>query len=117
MPRFAGGRKVAAPLQRMRSDDLLASVFPDQVACAENLVGEREIPQHPLVQQTLTDPLTGAYNRRHLAQQLALLARPDAAALGMNALLAIDIDHFKSINDHHGHAAGDAALVAMVAAL
>ena len=60
LPRFTGGRKVAAPLQRMRSDDLLAGVFPDQVACAENLVGEREIPQHPLVQQTLTDCLTEA---------------------------------------------------------
>ena len=37
--RFSGGRKVPAPIQRMRSDDLLAAVFPDQAACPENLVG------------------------------------------------------------------------------
>jgi ATP-dependent helicase Lhr and Lhr-like helicase len=49
LPRFIGGRKVAPQLQRMKSEDLLATVFPDQVACAENLVGEREIPEHPLV--------------------------------------------------------------------
>ncbi len=70
--------------------------------------------QRALVQQTLTDPLTGAYNRRHLAQQLALLTRPGSGVHGMNALLAIDIDHFKTINDQHGHAAGDAVLVALV---
>ena len=73
--------------------------------------------QRALVQQTLTDPLTGAYNRRHLAQQLDQLARPGADTYRMNALLAIDIDHFKTINDRHGHAAGDAVLVACVAAL
>jgi ATP-dependent Lhr-like helicase len=44
LPRFAGGRKVAPQVQRMRSEDLLAAVFPDQVACAENLAGDREIP-------------------------------------------------------------------------
>src|SRR5258708_1664081 len=47
--RFAGGKKVPPFLQRMRSDDLLASVFPDQAACAENLTGEIRIPDHPLV--------------------------------------------------------------------
>jgi diguanylate cyclase (GGDEF)-like protein len=73
--------------------------------------------QQALVQQTLTDPLTGAYNRRHLAQQISGLARQDAQVTTMNALLAIDIDHFKAINDHHGHAAGDAVLVACVQAL
>ncbi|MES2717870.1 MAG: GGDEF domain-containing protein [Pseudomonadota bacterium] len=73
--------------------------------------------QRALVKQTLTDPLTGAYNRRHLAQQLGQLARPGVDVYGMNALLAIDIDHFKTINDRHGHAAGDAVLVALVATL
>ncbi|HEV8694084.1 MAG TPA: DEAD/DEAH box helicase, partial [Lysobacter sp.] len=57
LPRFVGGKKVAPQLQRMKSEDLLATVFPDQVACAENLVGEREVPDHPLVAQTLDDCL------------------------------------------------------------
>jgi len=56
LPRMSAGRKVAPQLQRMRAEDLLASVFPDQVACAENLVGEREVPDHPLVDQTLRLP-------------------------------------------------------------
>ncbi|MCD6682262.1 MAG: DEAD/DEAH box helicase [Burkholderiaceae bacterium] len=60
LPRYAAGRKVAAPLQRMRSEDLLAAVFPDQVACAENLSGMREVPDHPLVAQTIDDCLDDA---------------------------------------------------------
>ena len=57
LPRFMGGAKVPPQLQRMKSEDLLATVFPDQVACAENIVGERQIPEHPLVAQTLHDCL------------------------------------------------------------
>jgi ATP-dependent helicase Lhr and Lhr-like helicase len=57
IPRFRGGRKVPPPIQRMRSDDLLASVFPDQVACAENLTGEIRIPDHPLVNETIDNCL------------------------------------------------------------
>ncbi|HVI25652.1 MAG TPA: DEAD/DEAH box helicase [Xanthomonadaceae bacterium] len=57
LPRFVGGKKVAPQLQRMKSEDLLATVFPDQVACLENIVGEREVPDHPLVAQTLDDCL------------------------------------------------------------
>lgn len=60
LPRFRGGRKVAAPLARMAAEDLLTSVFPDQLACAENLPGDLEIPDHPLVQQTLRDCLEEA---------------------------------------------------------
>ncbi|HKW80727.1 MAG TPA: DEAD/DEAH box helicase, partial [Casimicrobiaceae bacterium] len=41
LPRFQGGKKVPAPLQRMRAEDLMAAVFPDQIACAENLTGPR----------------------------------------------------------------------------
>jgi ATP-dependent helicase Lhr and Lhr-like helicase len=57
LPRYAGGRKVAPQIQRMKSEDLIATVFPDQIACVENLVGERDIPEHPLVEQTLDDCL------------------------------------------------------------
>ena len=57
LPRYAGGRKIAPQIQRMKSEDLTAAVFPDQLACLENLVGEREIPDHPLVEQTLDDCL------------------------------------------------------------
>ncbi len=58
LPRFAGGRKVAAPLQRMKSDDLLAAVFPGTGRVRlENIQGERELPSHPLVDQTLDDCL------------------------------------------------------------
>jgi ATP-dependent Lhr-like helicase len=57
IPRFVGGRKVPPPIQRMRADDLLAAVFPDQVACAENLTGETRIPDHPLVNETIANCL------------------------------------------------------------
>ena len=72
LPRFTGGRKVAPQLQRMRSEDLLASIFPDQVACGENIVGDREIPEHPLVAQTLDDCLNDAMDAPGF---LALLRR------------------------------------------
>ena len=70
LPRFQGGAKVPPQLQRMKSEDLLATVFPDQVACAENLVGERQIPDHPLVAQTLHDCLHEAMDIEGLEQLL-----------------------------------------------
>ena len=60
VPRFRGGAKIAAPLQRMESENLLAAVFPDQLACLEHIVGDREIPDHPLVKQTIDDCLIEA---------------------------------------------------------
>src|SRR5438067_1543342 len=48
IPRWRSGSKVAPQLQRMAAEDLLALVFPDQVACAENLTGPIEVPTHPL---------------------------------------------------------------------
>jgi ATP-dependent helicase Lhr and Lhr-like helicase len=60
LPRFRGGKKVPPQFMRMDAEDLIAAIFPDQIACAENLVGEREIPDHPLVAQTLADCLTDA---------------------------------------------------------
>jgi ATP-dependent helicase Lhr and Lhr-like helicase len=55
--RHMGGKRTPAPLQRMAAEDLIAVVFPQQLACAENLTGEREVPDHPLVRQTLADCL------------------------------------------------------------
>ena len=78
LPRFSGGTRVAPQLQRMRSEDLLATVFPDQVACAENLVGEREVPDHPLVAQTLDDCLHDAMDADGW---LALLRRIEGGAV------------------------------------
>jgi ATP-dependent Lhr-like helicase len=60
LPRFRGGRKVPPQLARMAAEDLIGAVFPDQIACAENLSGEREIPDHPLVNQAIRDSLTEA---------------------------------------------------------
>ena len=60
LPRFRGGKKVPPQLMRMVAEDLVGTIFPDQVACAENLVGEREVPDHPLVNQTISDCLNEA---------------------------------------------------------
>ncbi|MCD1639946.1 DEAD/DEAH box helicase [Pseudomonas stutzeri] len=96
LPRMAGGRKVAPQLQRMKSEDLLATVFPDQVACLENIVGEREIPDHPLVRQTLDDCLHEAMDsegwltllRRMESGEVELLTRdlPAPSPLAMEIL-------------------------------
>ncbi len=69
--RARAGKKTPAPLQRMAAEDLIAVVFPDQIACAENLRGEREIPHHPLVRQVLHDCLHEAMDVEGL---IALLA-------------------------------------------
>ncbi len=55
--RHERGKKVPPPIQRMRAGDLLAAVFPSQTACAENVAGDVEIPDHPLVRQTVDDCL------------------------------------------------------------
>ncbi|WP_175796989.1 DEAD/DEAH box helicase [Burkholderia ambifaria] len=82
LPRFTGGRRTAPQLQRMKSDDLLATVFPEQVACLENIVGEREIPHHPLVDQTLDDCLHDAMDTDGW---LALLRRIESGAIELIA--------------------------------
>ncbi len=58
--RFRNGKKVPPHLQRIRADDLLASVFPEASACPENLVGEIKIPDHPLIREVMKDVLTEA---------------------------------------------------------
>jgi len=73
LPRFRGGKKVPPQLARMAAEDLIAAIFPDQVACAENLVGEREIPDHPLIRQTIADCLGEAMDIAGLERLLRRL--------------------------------------------
>jgi ATP-dependent helicase Lhr and Lhr-like helicase len=58
--RFRGGKKVPPNIQRMRADDLLAAVFPEALACPENLEGEIVLSDHPLIRETMKDVLTEA---------------------------------------------------------
>jgi ATP-dependent helicase Lhr and Lhr-like helicase len=76
--RHQGGKKVQPYLQRMRADDLLAAVFPAQVACQDNApVGPIEIPDHPLVRQTVRDCLTEAMDVERLRGILERMERGD----------------------------------------
>jgi ATP-dependent Lhr-like helicase len=56
--RYRNGKKIPPQVQRTRSEDMLASVFPDVAACQENISGPREIPDHPLVREVMKDVLT-----------------------------------------------------------
>ncbi len=82
LPRFRGGRKVPPQLARMDAEDLIAAIFPDQIACAENLVGEREVPDHPLVGQSIADCLNDAMDIEGLER---LLAGLESGAIGVVA--------------------------------
>lgn len=71
LPRSRGGKKVPTQLQRIIAEDLMAAVFPDQLACAENIAGDREVPHDPLVAQTLEDCLEVAMDIQGLERLLA----------------------------------------------
>jgi ATP-dependent Lhr-like helicase len=76
LPRFRGGKKVPPQLMRMEAEDLVAAIFPDQLACAENIAGgEREIPDHPLVNQTIYDCLHEAMDIEGLERLLKRIER------------------------------------------
>jgi two-component system, cell cycle response regulator len=59
----------------------------------------------------MVDPLTGLYNRRYALPQLATIAARAAETRQDFAVMVVDLDRFKTVNDQHGHAAGDAVLV------
>ncbi len=71
--RFQNGKKVPPPIQRMRSDDLLAAVFPDVAACFENIQGDIKIPDHPLIQEVMKDVMHEAMDIDGLREVLQAL--------------------------------------------
>jgi ATP-dependent helicase Lhr and Lhr-like helicase len=68
--RFQKGKRIPPQIQRTRSDDLLASVFPQVAACQENIQGDREIPNHPLIREVMKDVLGEAMDLEGLKQLL-----------------------------------------------
>ena len=74
VPRNRGGARIPNQLQRMYAEDLLQAVFPDAVACQDNLQGAREIPHHPLVDQALRDALEEAVDANGLEAVLKHLS-------------------------------------------
>ena len=73
VPRNRNGKRVPAQFQRNDAEDLIAVIFPDQLACLENIAGNREIPEHPLVEQTLSDCLNDTMDISALEQLLEQL--------------------------------------------
>lgn len=68
--RFRGGRKIPLPIQRMQAEDLLASVFPEVVACQDNLEGDIRVPDHPLIREVMKDVFTEALDLEGLKRVL-----------------------------------------------
>ena len=68
--RFSKGKRIAPQIQRTRSDDLMASVFPQAAACFENIEGDIQIPDHPLVREVMQDVLQEAMDLEGLLEVL-----------------------------------------------
>ncbi|MDR7554777.1 MAG: DEAD/DEAH box helicase [Armatimonadota bacterium] len=73
--RYRGGRRVPMPIQRMRAEDLLAAVFPAQVACQDNHAGPITPPDHPLVTETIRNGLYEAMDLQGLRAVIGALER------------------------------------------
>ncbi len=91
--RRTGGRKVPAPILRMRSDDLLAAVFPDQVACQENRSGPIEPPDHPLVNETILNCLHEAMDLDGLIGIVEAMDRGEIRAVAVETPAPSPMSH------------------------
>ncbi len=106
VPRRRGAKEVPPYLQRMIADDLLAAVFPAQVGCQENLAGPLEVPDHPLIAQTMDDCLHEAVDTDALIDvleriergEIRLHARDTVTPSGM-AQSIININPFGFLDD------------------
>ncbi|MEK9660054.1 MAG: DEAD/DEAH box helicase, partial [Chloroflexota bacterium] len=93
--RHAGGKKVPAPIQRMRSDDLLAAVFPDAAACQDNMPAGVNItpPDHPLVFETVRDCLTEALDTEGMLGLLRRIETGQVEVLGVDTVQPSAFSH------------------------
>jgi len=93
LQRFQSGKKVPPPIQRMRADDLLASVFPDAAACPENLDAQPCIPDHPLVNEVMRDALTEAMDVDGLRKVIARVLDGSIRCLAVDTPVPSQFSH------------------------
>src|SRR5579862_8291478 len=91
--RFQGGKKVPPQIQRIRSDDLLASVFPDVAACQENILGDIQIPDHPLVKEVMKDVLSEAMDLQGLKDLLHKIENGNIRVLAVDTPVPSQFSH------------------------
>jgi ATP-dependent helicase Lhr and Lhr-like helicase len=91
--RFQNGKKVPPQIQRMRSDDLLASVFPEAAACFENIEGDRKIPDHPLVNEVMKDVLNEAMDVEGLKRVLRGMASGEIRVIAVDTPVPSQFSH------------------------
>ncbi|WP_212524003.1 diguanylate cyclase [Actibacterium sp. MT2.3-13A] len=116
-----GAREAAAMALDLGASDLVTAPFdPEEMALRLSTQLARKQQADRLrasvkdgLRLAVTDPLTGLFNRRYALPHLARIAERARASGRPFAVLLIDLDRFKAINDLHGHAAGDAVLAAM----
>ena len=91
--RMQKGKRVAPQVQRTRSDDLLASVFPHASACPETMTGDIEIPDHPLVREVMRDTLSEAMDIDALEQLLRDIESGDVEVLAVDTPVPSQFAH------------------------
>ena len=91
--RFRGGKRVPPQIQRMQADDLLAAVFPDAAACQENIEGDIQLPDHPLVREVMKDVLTEAMDIDGLTDVLNRIAAGSITCLAVDTPVPSAFSH------------------------
>ncbi|MGH2427134.1 MAG: DEAD/DEAH box helicase, partial [bacterium] len=91
--RFSGGRRVPMPIQRMRAEDLLGSVFPEQVQCQDNRSGPITPPDHPLVNETMNNCLTEAMDLAGLKEIVGRIERGELRTVAVETPVPSAMSH------------------------
>jgi len=91
--RFRGGKKIPPPIQRMRAEDLLAAVFPEALACQENLPGDITISKHPLIREVMKDILTEALDIEGLERVLRDITDGRITCLALDTPMPSQFSH------------------------
>jgi ATP-dependent helicase Lhr and Lhr-like helicase len=91
--RFQKGKKVPPQIQRTRGEDLLASVFPQAAACFENIEGDIQIPNHPLVREVMKDVLGEAMDLAGLIEVIGKIQSGEIRCVAVDSTVPSVFSH------------------------